>query len=362
LSLHKEQAMNKTHLMQRFARLAAGLILAAIWISPWSDVARAQTSTVLTAGLKAPIKVILTDQGNLLVAEAGDGPNNGRVSLVDRSGNRRTVLDGLPSGLAAPNNEPSGPEGLVLRGDTLFVVIGVGDVVRRGPRPGTEVPNPEGPSSPILSSVIAVELGAPIDQLQSEFMLTLADHFTLADGHTLKLTSAGGEAQATIKLHTDFRDYVPDPNIIVRPSHPFGAVLADDALFVVDAAMNTINQVSLRTGRSQVLTRFAPLANPTPVGPPLLDPVPNSIHRVGDRLLVTFLSGFPFPPGLAQVRVVDIESGKDALLIRDSRWRSTYCRSRAASAATSCSSSARILLTPRRRAGYCVSIRPTRRP
>jgi hypothetical protein len=303
---------------QRYTDLAAGRQFAAlvgICLSFWSGSLIAQTASVLTAELKAPIQVILTDQGNLLVAEAGNGSNTGRVSLVNRTGYRRTVLDGLPSGLSAPNQDPLGPAGLVLRNSTLFILVGAGDVVQSGRRPGTDVPNTRGPSSPILSSVIAVQFEAPIDYLQGEFVLTPADHATLADGHALKLTSTGGEAQITLTLLTDFRDYVRVPNLIVRPSNPFSAATAGGSLFVVDAAMNTINTVNVHTGRSEVLTRFAPLPNPTPVGPPWLDPVPTGIHRAGNRLLVTFLSGFPFPPGLGQVRVVNIDSARDELLV-----------------------------------------------
>jgi hypothetical protein len=86
-------------------------------------------------------------------------------------------------------------------------------------------------------------------------------------------------------------------------------------LFVVDASYNAIHRVDPRSGRSQVLMRFAPLANPTPVGPPLIDAVPNSIRRIGDWLVVTLLTGFPFPAGLAEVRVVDIESGRDQRVV-----------------------------------------------
>jgi len=49
-------------------------------------------------GLLAPSKIIQTPRGNFIVAEGGPQvPNNGRVSIVDEDGNRRTLLDGLPS-------------------------------------------------------------------------------------------------------------------------------------------------------------------------------------------------------------------------------------------------------------------------
>jgi len=39
--------------------------------------------------------------------------------------------------------------------------------------------------------------------------------------------------------------------------------------------------------------------------------VPDSIHLFGGQFLVTLLSGFPFPPDVAQVRIVDPHTGGD---------------------------------------------------
>ncbi len=85
--------------------------------------ARAQCpADTLTAGLAGPLDITLTPLGNLLVAETGTpAPNTGRVSIVDRAGNRRTLLDGLPSGFNAIG-DLSGTNGLLLRGRTLYVV------------------------------------------------------------------------------------------------------------------------------------------------------------------------------------------------------------------------------------------------
>src|SRR5690349_1708242 len=49
-------------------------------------------------GLLAPSKIIQSPRGNFIVAEGGpEIPNHGRVSIVDDRGQRRTLLDGLPS-------------------------------------------------------------------------------------------------------------------------------------------------------------------------------------------------------------------------------------------------------------------------
>jgi hypothetical protein len=69
-------------------------------------------TSVLASGLKAPVKIIFAQRDELLVAESGNGPNTGRVSVITlRDGQRRTLLDGLPSGFSVPNNDPSGPSG-----------------------------------------------------------------------------------------------------------------------------------------------------------------------------------------------------------------------------------------------------------
>src|SRR5438309_9572932 len=63
-----------------------------------------------------------------------------------------------------------------------------------------------------------------------------------------------------------------------------------------------------------VTGRTPPMCSPNPLfpfGPPAIDPVPDSIHLFGGQFLVTLLSGFPFPPGVAQVRMVDAHTGND---------------------------------------------------
>jgi hypothetical protein len=47
----------------------------------------------------------------------------------------------------------------------------------------------------------------------------------------------------------------------------------------------------------------------------VVEAVPDSICVFGDQLLVTFLSGFPFPLGAAQVQAVDPDTGAHGPLI-----------------------------------------------
>src|SRR5258708_6868986 len=122
---------------------------------------RAQTASVLTAGLHHPTKVITAADNALLVSESGTMVSNtGRISVVDRvTGSTHTLIDGLPSGVSNLGGPPDtdGTTGLYLTGTKLFVTSGVGDAcINVGP--GLELPNPAGASSPIFDSIIEVTL------------------------------------------------------------------------------------------------------------------------------------------------------------------------------------------------------------
>ena len=269
----------------------------------------AQTSTPFVSGLLNPSKLVITDSGSLLVTEAGSTPNSGRVSLIDKAGTRKTLVDGLPSGLAAPDLTPDGPDGLVLQDTTLYILNGEGDGFRAGTAPNTIVPNPSGPSSPLFSSILKVTFPVPIDSVVSPITLTAAQNATLADYGTVTMTD-----KTTVELLTDFRDGMADPVTAWRNSHPYGITALPNRpnrLYVVDAGMNQLYEVNLNSGRSQVIAHFAPFSNGGAVGvPPVSEAVPDSIRPFGTQLLVSFLRGFPFTPGGSQIASVDPDTGK----------------------------------------------------
>lgn len=277
------------------------------------------TGTVFASGLLGPIKIITAQKDRLLVAESGFGPNMGRISIIDNNGNVRTLIDGLPAGFNGAAGGPSGPQGLLLRGRTLYIVIGEADATLPGPFPGTEIANPS-PSSPIISSVLAVHFSSQVEMTTQGFSLTLADHFTLKNSGRVVIKNGAGE-RITIELLADFPDHVPNPQPgvpnAVRPSNPFGLTILGNDLYVVDAGMNLVKRVSVNKLDTEVVTVFAPLAKPPaiPFGPPFIDAVPDSIRVFGNDLLVPLLTGFPFVPGLAEVRKVDILSGSSTSFI-----------------------------------------------
>ncbi len=286
--------------------------IAALTLTIASVSASGQTATtsVFASGLKRPVKSIITPRGNLLVAEAGNGPNTGRISIIDGSGNRRTLIDGLPSGLGPPNLEPSGPSALALRGRTLFVVIGGGDGTLPGPLPATEAINPN-PSSAFLSSVLQFRLSPQVEDTTQGFVLDQAG--LLSHGFS-KTTDAEGN-ELFVEVVTNFRNFTADsrPNFTgnVRVSNPFAIAVNGRKLYVVDASQNQVWEVDSDTGDRRSIIEFRPKANPLfpTLGPPVLDVVPDGVRLIGKSLLVPFLSGFPFAAGNAEIRRIRLVNG-----------------------------------------------------
>ena len=282
----------------------------------------AQTSMVHTTGLNTPNKIINAPDNSMIVAEAGTTmPNSGRLSIVDRTtGARHTLISGLPSAvsfLGSPAGDPDGPSGIVLQGNKLWMTIGVGDSVLPGGGPGLETPNPN-PSSPIFNSVLELTLPGGFADLGSPYVLTSVQHAALDTGATVTLVNAEG-VPLSIRLVADLPDWRPAPTTAfpnnVKASHLYGIETWQKSLFVVDAGHNDIKEVSRKDGSWSVFVTFPPIPNPTPVGGPFIEAVPSNIRRFGNQMLVPLLTGFPFVPGLAEVRRVSLKDASDEQFI-----------------------------------------------
>ena len=267
-----------------------------------------QPQTLVT-GLQAPNKIILTPRGNFLVTETSTSPNSGRVSFVSRAGVRRSLIEGLPSGTEVTLAGGSGPSAMALRERTLYLCIGPGDAERAGATPGTSILNPQSASSPIFSSLLEIRFSADVDTMAGTFRMTAQHQLSLNDGGEVELVDAG--VTARISLLTRFPLAEPHPAAVYKFSNPWGLALSEDgrALYLNDASQNCLLRIDTATGRWKRLTRFAPLPNPTRVGPPVVDAVPTSVRIYGDAVLVSFLSGFPFVSGNGRVLIVNPETG-----------------------------------------------------
>lgn len=298
---------NSSHAKQPIAY--AALVILAAACTPLGAQPR-----VFATGLLNPAKIILGPSGTLLVSEFDIKPNSGRVSIVSSSGTRRTLIDGLPSGVAADG--PDGPTGLVLDDTTLYVAIGEGDQLQAGTAQNTSVPSAAGPSSPILTTILQINFAGPVDRITTGFTLKTADHPTLADGNSVSLDNGAGD-KATVIMLSEFR-YRPDPVTIYRNSHPYAlSKFPGDAnhLYLADAGLNSLVQVDLPSGRPHKLTSFPDQPNHAPFGPPFSEAVPDNIRIYGSQLLVTLLTGFPFAAGNSKVMAVDPVSGKASVFL-----------------------------------------------
>jgi hypothetical protein len=310
---------NRTPALHRLIASSRAGALTALVLAGAATGAGAQLcpGTTLRSDLKRPQGITRSDQGNILVAETGDGTlDSGRISILSPTGQRRTLIDRLPSGLSDVS-EPAGPSGVAMRGRTLYVAMGIGDSVIAAPIPTRHLPNPD-VSSPLFSSVLAIHVSTHVERATAGFTLSLADQQALADGEKIRLSSGGDDA-IDVELVADFPDYVPEPlpdnPSIVRGSNPFAIVVVADRLYVTDGGRNLVWQVSLATGEASPLTSFAALPNPLPVGGLFVEAVPTGIEYANGALLVTLFRGVPFPPGMSSVVQVDPSTGHQSPFI-----------------------------------------------
>ncbi|MBL0155553.1 MAG: hypothetical protein IPP47_00300 [Bryobacterales bacterium] len=207
---------------------------------------------VLVTGLQGPNKIILTPRGNLLVSETNMAPNLGRISFVTRSGTRRSLIEGLPSGTEVTMSGGSGPSAMALRDRTLYFTVGPGDSERRGTAPGTSIHNPEGRSSPLNSVLLEMRLSVEPDLILGTFRMTPENQLAIADGRTVELSDgSGGTAQ--ISMLSRFPLSEPDRNAIYKFSNPWGLTFTPDGLglYMADASQNSVTRVDLATGKWQ---------------------------------------------------------------------------------------------------------------
>jgi len=144
--------------------------------------------------------------------------------------------------------------------------------------------------------------------------MTFADQQALANGEIL--TFSNGDAdRITIRMVVNFPDFIVLTPPFIAASNPFQLAAIEDHLYVTDGGRNLVWDVDLETGTFSTLVSFPKIANPTPVGAPLIDAVPTGIAVSGDQLLVTLFSGFPFPPGASSVEQVDPVTGNHSAFI-----------------------------------------------
>ena len=282
--------------------------------------AQGQCAIELASGLRFPLGIAESNQGNLIVSESGERavPHQGRISIVGPDGSRRTLIDGLPSAINDAG-DPSGPAGMTMRGRTLFVAIGIGDSILPVGTSPVRIANPS-PSSRLFSSVLAMHFSANVERTTLGFSLTVADREALADGKKVTLANGGGD-KISVEVIANYPDYVANPlptaPANVQGSNPFDLALLGDQLYVTDGGRNRVWRTDLASGRFETLATFAPIANPLfpAIGGPTVEAVPTGIREFNGQLFVTLFRGFPFVAGTSVIEQIDPETGAHAPIL-----------------------------------------------
>jgi len=127
-------------------------------------------------------------------------------------------------------------------------------------------------------------------------------------GTLVRLPLTGGSTQTIADLIAYEGAQNPDGGVL--DSNPFKLLLNPAGGFVVaDAGANAVLGVTA-TGAISTLTALPPRPNPLPFGPPVFQSVPTAVALGPDgATYVGELTGFPFPPGAANVYRLDPVTG-----------------------------------------------------
>jgi hypothetical protein len=282
----------------RALRVLPIVLLLALGVAP---AAAATTSVdVVATGLDSPRHLAFGSRGDLFVAESGRGGSGpcfvggegpacmgatGAVTKIDRWGRQSRIAEGLASYANTPDNTNAiGPHGItVLGADRVFVTNG-------------------GPTEPKDAS------GSPISRDTLAAQNPVADLFGW-----LLLIKHHGQIRRVADIWAFERDVNPDAAVgnPAIDSNPVD-VLFDRGRFVVaDAGGNAIDVVNHK-GRVSNLAVFPNRLVPNPFGGPdiPMQAVPTSVVVGPDhQYYVSQLTGFPFPPGGANVYRVNPRTG-----------------------------------------------------
>jgi hypothetical protein len=259
---------------------------------------------VVAEGLDSPYKLNFGPDGHLYVTEAGvggDGPcveheggpdgeggeacygPSGAITRVeDGDGAQSRVVEGLPS--IGDGDEAIGAADVEVATDgTMYVAIGLGGNVDTRAEFGED--------GALFGTILRIPPGGGPPVVHADLAQFEADEDPDADQPGAEGVGEGGD------------------------SNPFGIELLDDGtLLAVDAGGNTLLEIP-EEGMVELVTLFpfreaeAPPFLELPPGTMIpMQPVPTSVEVVDGMTLVSELTGFPFPPGEANIyEIVDGE-------------------------------------------------------
>lgn len=243
--------------------------------------------TVIASGLDNPRQLSFAKSGDLLVAESGEGGSgpcmagpegdevcfgtSGAVTRISARGRQSRIISGLASLAARDGSGATGPSDVAAVDGRVTVLMGLG---------GT----PE------------TRAGLP------------------ADGQRMGTLIQTTRGYGSFRTIADLAAYEAQRNPIADvDSNPVGLLVERGRYVVADAGGNTVLSVSPR-GRIRLVAAFEGGVTEFPPGSGADFPyqaVPTSVATKGwdGALYVSQLTGFPFPPGAANIYRVDPRTG-----------------------------------------------------
>jgi hypothetical protein len=261
--------------------------------------------TVIAEGLLNPRYVAVGDDGTIYISEAGTGGDE-TIEMPSAGGDATPVdLDATPvaeEGMGAATSA-RGTTGQV----TMISPDGTQSVLATGlpsySLGGPEITGPAGITVDANGQVLLAIGGAG--------PLTPMTEALPNENSVVSIDPATGEVTLLSDIGAYERANNPDPYHV--DSNVYGIDVAEDGtIFVNDAGGNTTYSVPAAGGEPVVLAvhpgieipadQAPPGGNPGRGGANELDPVPTDVMSTTDgEVLVSYLSGGPFPPGAAKV-------------------------------------------------------------
>jgi len=234
------------------------LLLVAGWTSAQPEI------TVVETGLRGPVGIDSDGLGNFLIAQQGSGQDDSEISVYRPGLGLAPLVVNLPS-----------------RFDTVLMEI----------RGSVRAQALEPPYFIVFNGV-GVDTTGPV--------IFLFDASEWAPGSPL----TPDDAKAVFK----FGEYVYGAGF--NDSNPYTLVHDGCNWYIADAGANAIFKRDGLTGLMSPYASLPNFPNPTPVGPPFIQPVPTRIIADPDGgFYVSSLTGFPFVPGASNIWHVDDVNG-----------------------------------------------------
>ncbi|MEL6274145.1 MAG: ScyD/ScyE family protein [Bacteroidota bacterium] len=190
---------------------------------------------------------------------SGMGANDGKVCRVTPAGDADIIIDSLPSFFNVATNAVDGALGAWLADDGIIYVMQGG-----GP-------------DPLSSSIL---------QFSWEDYLTKGSPLLPQERNSAIMVGEWALANGYIESnpYSSFRQETGD-------------------LIIADAAANAVFRYHVNGDSLSVVADMPSTPNPTPIGPPFIEPVPSKVLPApdGNGFLVATYTGFPFPDGEAKI-------------------------------------------------------------